>query len=47
MNTKKILFAVAAFGMLALATYVPNSTSEENNQVQKIDRTISGKQIRA
>jgi hypothetical protein len=29
MNTKKILFAVAAFGMLAAAISIPNNNTEE------------------
>ena len=47
MNTKKILFAVAAFGMLALATYVPNTSVDQDNTENFIPRDIDKKNIKA
>ena len=44
MNTKKILFAVAAFGILALATYVPNNNSEEPTNIERKSINFQGKQ---
>lgn len=42
MNTKKIFFALAAFGMLAAATYVPNNNSDELG-VEKSAITVTNK----
>lgn len=47
MNTKKILFALAAFGMLAAATYVPNGISSDDNisgssSIEKATAKIDG-----
>lgn len=44
MNTKKILFALAVFGVLALATYTPNNNSEEPTKVERKAINFQGKQ---
>lgn len=49
MNTKKILFAVFAFGIFTMATYVPtqNSDQDRDSTENYIPRNIGRDQVRA
>ena len=44
MNTKKILFAVAAIGMLSLTNYVVENSSDEPQGVERAAITKQQKQ---
>lgn len=41
MNTKKFLFALAAFGMLAAVTYTPNYTSDKTHGSTSIEKATA------